>query len=179
MAHSLSENKGLFSEVMSSVMGGGQSQEAAGEQDIQFAAKAHDMIYGQNQKSSSAQDLGSAAALQAFKMFAGGDSKKGGGSTEQLAGLAMSEGMKLFMNNNAGGAGQSDILKTAVQWALKFFMTQKMGSSSSGFSTLMNLASNMGGGGNAPAQAAAGSSGDDSGAKGLFGKLMSVVGGNK
>lgn len=165
---------------MSSVMGGGgQPKEAAGEQDINFAAKAHDMIYGQNQKSSSAQDLGSAAALQAFKMFSGGDEKKSGGSTEQLAGLAMSEGMKLFMNNNSG-AGQSDILKTAVQWALKFFMTQKMGSSSPGFSTLMGLVGNMsGGGGNAPAQAAADSGSGGSGAKALFGKLMSVVGGNK
>ncbi|CDH50542.1 predicted protein [Lichtheimia corymbifera JMRC:FSU:9682] len=161
--------------------GGSQPKEAAGEQDINFAAKAHDMIYGQNQKSSSAQDLGSAAALQAFKMFSGGDEKKSGGSTEQLAGLAMSEGMKLFMNNNSG-AGQSDILKTAVQWALKFFMTQKMGSSSPGFSTLMGLVGNMGGGGggNAPAQAAADSgSGSGSGAKALFGKFMSVVGGNK
>ncbi|KAI8149547.1 hypothetical protein BJV82DRAFT_662841 [Fennellomyces sp. T-0311] len=137
-------DKNMLQDVMSNVLGNNPST-AADQNDVSFAKMAFDKIYGQGQKSSSPQDLGAASALKAFQMFAGGgNTSGGGGASEKLAGLAMSEGMKLFTSNNAG-AGKNDILKSAVLWVMKFFMTHQQGNSNPAFNTLMGL---VGGGSN-------------------------------
>lgn len=93
--------------------------------------------------------MGSAAAMQAFKMFSGGGGNSGG-SSSQLVGLAMGEAMKLFQSQggSGGNANQSEMLQSAATMALKLYMTQQSGgnnSSSGGLSSVMGLLGSLGG----------------------------------
>ena len=121
---------------------------SADQNDINFATQSFNKIYNLNQQSSSVNDLGSAAAMQAFKLFSGGSgggsSAGGGESSDQVTGLAMGEAMKLFNSSNNAGAPKNDILKTAAMWAMKLFMTKQQGASNPAFGALMSFA----GGGN-------------------------------
>ncbi|KAI7859799.1 hypothetical protein BDC45DRAFT_563842 [Circinella umbellata] len=143
------EDKGLLSNILSSVMKDNNTT-SADQNDVNFAAQSFNKIYNQNQQSSSVNDLGSAAAMQAFKLFSGGSGgggggASGGGSSDQVTGLAMGEAMKLFNSSNNAGAPKNDILKTAIMWAIKLFMTKQQGASNPAFGALMSF---IGGGGN-------------------------------
>lgn len=103
------------------------------EETINKATEAHDRIYNQGATSeASSRDLGSAAALQAFKMFSGGGSK--GGSSNELIGLAMGEAMKLYNSKggSSGGADQSEMLKSAAAMAFKLYQSKGSGGGSGG-----------------------------------------------
>ncbi|KAG2226191.1 hypothetical protein INT45_003336 [Circinella minor] len=149
------EDKGLLSNILSSVMKDNNTT-SADQNDVNFAAQSFNKIYNQNQQSSSVNDLGSAAAMQAFKLFSGGSgggggasSGGGGGSSDQVTGLAMGEAMKLFNSSNNAGAPKNDILKTAIMWAIKLFMTKQQGASNPAFGALMSF---VGGGSNSTGQ---------------------------
>lgn len=150
----------MFSSILSKVVDRDDDdapyKKEVDEDEAQEAARAHDQIYNQNggqpNQEHNSRDLGSAAAMQAFKMFSGGGGNNNGGSG-QLVGLAMGEAMKLFQAQGQGGnANQSEMLQSAATMALKLFMTQQSGNSGSGsgggLSTVMGLLGSMQGGGN-------------------------------
>jgi hypothetical protein len=91
--------------------------------------------------------MGSAAAMQALKLFNSGGSQ--GGSTSQSAfiALAMGEASKLFDSQASkgkveDGASKESAVMQAGEMALKMYMkSQGTGGSSSGLSGLMGMAS--------------------------------------
>ncbi|CEP14690.1 hypothetical protein [Parasitella parasitica] len=141
----------LFGSVLSKVLNNGDHEQGILESEAQNAARAHEQVYT-HENNVSSRDMGSAAAMQAFKMFSSNNSN-GGGSSNELVGLAMGEAMKLFnkQGGSASGANQSEMLQSAAMMAMKLFMTQKSGgsgdSSSGGIGQIMGLLGSLGGGG--------------------------------
>ena len=94
-----------------------------------------------------ANTLGAGAAMQALKMFAGGQSGQGGSSQSQLISTAMSEAGRLFdsqsaAGNVAPGADKQSAINSAAKMALQMFMkSQAGGGAGGGASGLMSLAS--------------------------------------
>ncbi|KAL0088520.1 hypothetical protein F4703DRAFT_1846868 [Phycomyces blakesleeanus] len=150
------EDEGMFSSVLSRFTGDDDDDDEAPhkrpiqDDEANEAASAHDRIYSQNNgqpdEGNTSRDLGSAAALQAFKMFSGGGGGSGGGSNEMI-GMAMGEAMKLF-NAQGGKADQSEMLQSAAMMALKLYTTSQAskagGESSGGLGSIMGM---LGGGG--------------------------------
>jgi len=93
--------------------------------------------------------MGSAAAMQALKMFTGGQSgnSAGGNSQNAFIGMAMGQASKLFdsqasAGNVAGGASKESAVQQAGEMALKMYMqSQGSGGSGGGMGGLMGLAS--------------------------------------
>lgn len=92
--------------------------------------------------------MGSAAAMQALKMFSGGGSgnSQGGNSQNAFLGMAMAEAGKLFdqqssQGNVASGATKESAIQQAGEMALKFYMQSQGSSGGSGASGLLGLAS--------------------------------------
>lgn len=88
--------------------------------------------------------MGSAAAMQALKMFSGGGGDSQSGSQNNFIGMAMGQASKLFdqqssQGNVASGASKESAIQEAGEMALKMYM-QSQGSSG-GASGLMGLAS--------------------------------------
>ena len=90
--------------------------------------------------------MGSAAAMQALKMFTGGGSggQSGGSSQNDFIGMAMGQASKLFdqqssQGNVASGSNKQSAVQKAGEMALKMYMKNQGGSS--GASGLMSLAS--------------------------------------
>jgi hypothetical protein len=91
--------------------------------------------------------MGSAAAMQALKMFSGGGSgqSQGGNSQNAFVGMAMGQAAKLFdsqssQGNVASGASKESAIQQAGEMALKMYM-QSQGGGSGGASGLMGFAS--------------------------------------
>ncbi|KAI8344662.1 hypothetical protein BC941DRAFT_409282 [Chlamydoabsidia padenii] len=146
------EQHSMFSSVLSNVLDRDDDdhKRPVEEHEVHQVADAHDRIYNQNGASeASSRDMGSAAALQAFKMFSSKGSE-GGGSSE-LIGLAMGEAMKLY-KGGSGGGDQAEMLQSAAAMAMKLYASQSGGSSSGGgggMGALMGLLGGGGGGGGA------------------------------
>lgn len=87
--------------------------------------------------------MGNAAAMQAMKMFTGGGSSSGSGSTQsELIGLAMSEASKLFeQQSSAGKVGSGASKESAVQQAGEMALKMYMKSQAQSSGGLMGLAS--------------------------------------
>jgi hypothetical protein len=93
--------------------------------------------------------MGSAAAMQALKMFTGGGSgnSAGGNSQNAFVGMAMGQASKLFdsqsaAGNVASGASKESAIQQAGEMALKMYMqSQGGGSGGGGMSGLMGMAS--------------------------------------
>jgi hypothetical protein len=88
--------------------------------------------------------MGSAAAMQALKMFTGGGSgnSASGNSQNAFVGMAMAQASKLFdsqssQGNVASGASKESAVQQAGEMALKMYMKSQGG----GASGLMGLAS--------------------------------------
>jgi len=88
--------------------------------------------------------MGSAAAMQALKMFTGGGSgnSASGNSQNAFVGMAMAQASKLFdsqssQGNVASGASKESVVQQAGEMALKMYMQSQGG----GASGLMGLAS--------------------------------------
>jgi len=161
----------MFSSILSQFTGGGDDgaphQRPAGQDEIQQAANVHQQIYnqspqGQPSAEHSSSDLGSAAAMQALKMFSGGGGSGGGGSSE-LIGLAMGEATKLF-NAQGGGGDKNAIVSSAAQMAMKFYISKQMGGGDGGSGGLGSIMGMLGGGG--------GSGGGGGMASSLISKLL-------
>ncbi|KAI8384606.1 uncharacterized protein BYT42DRAFT_563060 [Radiomyces spectabilis] len=152
------EEHGLFSSVLSNLLHKDDDDDDAptkkpvNADEVEHAAQAHDKIYSQNggepNEQSSSRDLGSAAALQAFKMFSGGGGSSGGSSNE-LIGMAMGEAMKLFnaQSGKTGGGSnvdQAEMLQNAAMMAMKLYMTHQSSQSNSGGSSSGGIGALMG-----------------------------------
>jgi len=92
-------------------------------------------------------NMGAAAAMQALKMFTGGQgaaqaSQGSGGAQNTIVGMAMGEAAKLFdqqsAQGNTSGFDKQDVVAKAGQMAMKMFLKSEM--SGSGSSGLMGLA---------------------------------------
>jgi hypothetical protein len=92
--------------------------------------------------------MGSAAAMQALKMFTGGGSggSAGGNSQNAFVGMAMAQANKLFdsqaaAGNVSSGASKESAIQQAGEMALKMYMQSQGGSGGGGMSGLMGMAS--------------------------------------
>jgi hypothetical protein len=116
------------------------------------AVQAHQQMFGGNAPPSgqpaSSGTMGSAAAMQALKMFSGGSggSSSGQGGQNAFIGMAMGQASKLFdqqsqSGNVAQGASKESAVQQAAEMALKMYMGGGGQSGSGGVSSLMGLAS--------------------------------------
>jgi hypothetical protein len=92
--------------------------------------------------------MGAAAAMQALKMFSGGQSgnSSSGNSQNAFVGQAMATASKLFdqqssQGNVSSGTNKESVVQQAGEMALKMYLKSQGGGSSSGMSGLMGLAS--------------------------------------
>jgi len=141
-----SGDSGIFSSVLSAL---GQNKQNIGNShlDEQHAVQSHQQFYGNGGGSGQQADsgsMGSAAAMQALKMFTGGQSgnSQGGNGQNAFVGMAMGQASKLFdkqsaQGNVASGASKESAIQQAGEMALKMY-TKSQGGGSSG---LMGLAS--------------------------------------
>ena len=148
-AHQASQNAGssgdsnIFSSVLS-FLGNNKSSIQNEDIDENDAVNAHKQFFSSNNNNerpsnASSGSMGNAAAMQALKMFMGGDQKteeKSAGGQAQLIGLAMAEASKLFDNQAAQGKVQEGSTKQSVveqagKMALKMYLKGQGGSSGS------------------------------------------------
>ncbi|CEJ89150.1 hypothetical protein VHEMI05012 [[Torrubiella] hemipterigena] len=144
-----SGNSDLFANVLGS-LSQQQSQIAeAPHVDEQDAVEKHEAAYNNdnNNASHDANSLGTAAAMQALKMFnqRGGDQNQSQGA---FIGTALSEASKLFDDKSANGqvpsgTSKENVLQKAGEMAMKMYFKSQMDAGGSGGSAgnLMNLAS--------------------------------------
>jgi len=143
-----SGSSGLFASVLNAV---GQNKNHLANQDVdeQAAVQHHQKYFGGTDDGSpaTAGGMGSAAAMQALKMFSGG---RAGGSNgqSQFIGLAMSEASKLFdqqssQGNVAAGSSKQSAVMQAAETALKMYMKSQGGQSGGGggIGSLIGMAS--------------------------------------
>nr|XP_019047187.1 beta-flanking protein [Kwoniella bestiolae CBS 10118]OCF26117.1 beta-flanking protein [Kwoniella bestiolae CBS 10118] len=145
------ENSSLFSTAMSFLGGMNKDDNDVDEDKVQ---RQHDQAYNQgNTGGMSANAIGSAAAMQALKMFTSGSgggaaaSSGGGDMQSKIIGMAMSEAAKLF--DQSGGAAQGnkqDAVTSAGQTIMKLLIKSQFsgttgGGNSGGLSGLMSMAS--------------------------------------
>jgi len=126
--------------------------------DHEEVESAHDQAYNNDDAGSmDARSMGSAAAMQAFKMFTGGGGASGGasggaagGGQSQLLSMAMAEATKLFDSQGGAASGnKQDAINSAVKTVLKLVLQSKMGAgagagaaaSQGGLGSLMSIAS--------------------------------------
>ncbi|KAG8910754.1 hypothetical protein FRC01_006149 [Tulasnella sp. 417] len=147
--HSGEQDSSIFASALSHLASPG----ATPSLDHQAVEDAHDRAYRQgNAASLDASSMGSAAAMQAFKLFTSGgsssssSSSSAGNSQSKLLSLAMGEAVKLF--NNSGGpstGGKQDVVNSATKTAMKLLLQSKMGGStggsSGGLGSLLSMAS--------------------------------------
>jgi len=115
------------------------------------AVRNHKKFFGNEDHDgeSSSRSMGSAAAMQAMKMFSSGQAG-GSNSQSQFVALAMGEASKLFDKQASQGkvandAGKESAVMQAGEMALKMYLKSQGGGasagSSSGASKLMGMAS--------------------------------------
>ncbi|KAG9303621.1 hypothetical protein G9A89_018517 [Geosiphon pyriformis] len=109
------------------------------EEDEEKYAQLHKKVYKQKanaedgsdeEETPSSSGLGSAAAMQAFKMLKGGkgDGEGGSGLQSQLVGVAMSEAAKLWeARGGKGGGSKEDAVTQAATMAMKMLIAKKGG----------------------------------------------------
>ncbi|KAI0198256.1 hypothetical protein F4808DRAFT_262760 [Astrocystis sublimbata] len=143
----------LFSSLLGAL---GQKKQKLADEDLdeEEAVRTHQQYFkGDDDNGRDADDrsMGSAAAMQALKMFTGGESGNTGKTSSQSAfvALAMAEASKLFDKKASQGKVSSDSSKESAvmqagEMALKMYMksqgTQQSGSGG-GASGLLSLAS--------------------------------------
>lgn len=102
--------------------------------------QSHRKFFGGNdsQAPASSSSVGSAAALQALKLFTSGDQGQAQGSGQNaFVGLAMAQAAKLFdaqasQGNVEPGADKQSAVKKAGETALKLYLKSKGGSGGAG-----------------------------------------------
>ncbi|KAI2622542.1 hypothetical protein GGR54DRAFT_68623 [Hypoxylon sp. NC1633] len=139
----------LFSGLLGALTQKKQSL-ASEDVDEDDAVKQHKRFFERdddNDNSADDRSMGSAAAMQALKMFSGGQAGGSSGNSSQGAfvGLAMAEASKLFdqkasQGKVSGDSSKESAVMQAGEMALKMYMKSQGGGGSSG-SSLMGLAS--------------------------------------
>ncbi|CAD0091581.1 unnamed protein product [Aureobasidium mustum] len=160
-AHTAAQHAGdsgdsnLFSNALGMLSGHKAQQEDLDEDD---AMRQHQQFYGGagQPHPASSGSMGSAAAMQALKMFNQGGSSSGNGPKSQndFIGLAMSQAAKLFgmqinhdlkdqssQGNVHQQASKQDAISSAAQMALKMYMKSQGGGGGSSASGIMGLMS--------------------------------------
>ena len=113
--------------------------------NILGAVQSHQQFFGGNgnpPSQASSGSMGSAAAMQAMKLFMGSSggntgqnqSQQGGNSQNQFIGLAMAEASKLFdhqssQGNVQSGTSKESVVQQAGEMALKMYLKGNGGSS--------------------------------------------------
>ncbi|KIO31862.1 hypothetical protein M407DRAFT_241617 [Tulasnella calospora MUT 4182] len=147
--HSGDEDSSIFASALNHL----SSPSSTPSLDHRAVENAHDQAYRKGNASSlDASSMGSAAAMQAFKLFTSGGSSpasaasSGGNSQSKLLSLAMGEAAKLF--NTSGGpstGGKQDVVNSATKTAMKLLLQSKMGGSTGGsqggLGSLLSMAS--------------------------------------
>ncbi|KAK6004099.1 hypothetical protein QM012_008949 [Aureobasidium pullulans] len=152
-AHTAAQHAGdsgdsnLFSNALGMLSGHKAQNEDLDEDD---AMRQHQQFYGGagQPHPASSGSMGSAAAMQALKMFnqGGGSSGNGPQSQNDFIGLAMSQAAKLFDQQSSQGnvhqqASKQDAVSSAAQMALKMYMKSQGGGGGSSASGIMGLMS--------------------------------------
>jgi hypothetical protein len=133
-----SGDSSIFSSVLSAI---GQNKHGIANQPIneQDAIQSHQQFFGGGGggQQASSGSMGAAAAMQALKMFTGGQSgnSQGGNSQNAFIGMAMGQASKLFdeqsnQGNVSDGASKESAVQKAGEMALKmcvptFFYTSR------------------------------------------------------
>ncbi|KAI0031396.1 hypothetical protein K488DRAFT_86830 [Vararia minispora EC-137] len=123
-----------------------QHSEPVDEDAIQ---EHHRQAYSERDTGSmSASSMGSAAAMQALKMFtSGGGKSSSGGNSSELISLAMAEATKLFDKSGGAASGsKQDAANSAAMTVMKLVVQSKFGGTigggnSGGLGSLMGIAS--------------------------------------
>ncbi|KAM0441015.1 hypothetical protein ACHAPT_000320 [Fusarium lateritium] len=111
-----SGDKDLFSSILGS-LGQKQNKLASEDLDEEDAIKKHKKTYDDSEDEEDDKSMGTAAALQALKLFNKGETKSSGSSSSSQSaflGLAMAEASKLFDDKAAKGKVSSDASKESV-----------------------------------------------------------------
>ncbi|KAH9906566.1 hypothetical protein F4778DRAFT_726602 [Xylariomycetidae sp. FL2044] len=139
----------LFSNLLGAL---GQKKQSLSAEDVDEddAVKQHKRFFDRDDDEDEADDrsMGSAAAMQALKMFTGGQSGNTAESSSQstFVGLAMAEASKLFDQKSSqgkvsGDASKESAVMQAGEMALKFYLKSQGGGGGSSASSLLGLAS--------------------------------------
>ncbi|KAF4340585.1 beta-flanking [Fusarium beomiforme] len=132
-----------------SVLVTGQDRYANGMGPLD-AIKQHKNTYNDEDSQQDSKSLGTAAAMQALKMFTQGQSQSSTGANSQTAflGLALAEASKLFDNKAASGkvaegTSKESVIQQAGEVAFKMYLKNQAGAGGQqgGASGLMSLAS--------------------------------------
>ncbi|KAI0473655.1 hypothetical protein GGR56DRAFT_648437 [Xylariaceae sp. FL0804] len=139
-----SGSSSLFSGLLGAL---GQKKESLSQEDIdeEDAVRQHRRHFeGNDDSEADDHSMGTAAAMQALKMFSGGGSGNSaeGNSQSAFVGMAMAEASKLFDQKSSQGQVSSDSSKESAvmkagEMALKMYMKSQGGGSASG---LMSMA---------------------------------------
>ncbi|KAI2641138.1 hypothetical protein GGS21DRAFT_358277 [Xylaria nigripes] len=147
-----SGNRDLFSSLLGAL---NKKKKTLADEDIdeEDAVRTHKKYFSEESDGSEEADdksIGSAAAMQALKMFIGGQSGNTAESSSHSAfvALAMGEASKLFdkqasQGNISSGSSKESAVMQAGEMAFKMYLKSQGGGkvSSSGGAGLMNLAS--------------------------------------
>ncbi|KAF5988954.1 beta-flanking [Fusarium coicis] len=124
-----------------------EAHQKAGSSD---AIKQHKNTYNDDDSQQDSKSLGTAAAMQALKMFTQGQGQSSTGANSQTAflGLALAEASKLFDNKAASGkvsegTSKESVIQQAGEVAFKMYLKNQAGAGGQqgGASGLMSLAS--------------------------------------
>ncbi|KAI1198371.1 hypothetical protein F5X97DRAFT_299545 [Nemania serpens] len=148
-----SGNADLFSNLLGAL---GQKKNRLADEDIDEdeAVRTHKKYFrDDDEDDADDRSMGSAAAMQALKMFTSGESGNTAKTSSQGAfvGLAMAEASKLFdkkasQDKVSSGSSKESAVMQAGETALKMYLKSQGGnqsSSSSGASGLLGLASKL------------------------------------
>ncbi|KAF4451075.1 beta-flanking protein [Fusarium austroafricanum] len=147
-----SGDKDLFGSILGAL---GQKQSKLADEDLdeEDAIKQHKSTYHDEDSQQDSKSLGTAAAMQALKMYTQGQGQSGSGSGSnsqtQFLGMALAEASKLFDNKAASGkvsdgTSKESVVQQAGEVALKMYLKNQMGGGGGeqgGAGGLMSLAS--------------------------------------
>ncbi|KAI1106186.1 hypothetical protein F4804DRAFT_330556 [Jackrogersella minutella] len=145
-----SGDSSLFSGLLGAL---GQKKHSLANEEVDEddAVKQHKRFFNRDDDDEDEADdrsMGSAAAMQALKMFSGGQSGSSheGNSQSAFVGMAMAEASKLFDQKASQGKVSSDSSKESAvmkagEMALKMYLKSGGGGSQSSSSGLLGLAS--------------------------------------
>ncbi|KAH7256449.1 hypothetical protein BKA59DRAFT_467523 [Fusarium tricinctum] len=129
-----SGDKDLFGSILGAL---GQKQNKLADEDLdeEDAIKQHKETYNNDQSQQDSKSLGTAAAMQALKMYTQGQGQSStGNSNSQTAflGLALAEASKLFDNKAASGkvsdgTSKESVIQQAGEVALKMYFKNQAG----------------------------------------------------
>jgi hypothetical protein len=146
-----SGNSDMFASVLGMMGGKKKSKQAANDDDSdideEYAVKKHKKNFKDedDDEVEDSKSLGTAAAMQALKMFSQGDTGGSKQSQGAFMAMAMAEAVKLFDNKASQGkvapsASKESAAQQAAQVALKMYF-QSQGEKKGGSAGLLQLAS--------------------------------------